>query len=135
MSLDAIVSIGSVSSDPMAGYKARSSEVDLSQFDPSAKGAHLSTFVQFDAGETRSGLDVRNLYTSFQQGMQNGFTVGDNERLMRKVQEMQKPGSTVTVGEMMGHLALAESKASIASMLGRLSSKFAESIQTIAKSS
>lgn len=131
MSLDAIASVGWTSADPMDRYKMRSNPVDLSQFDPSAKGAHLSTAVPIDPVEGRSGVDVRNLYSTFQDGMKHGFTTGDNERLMKKLQEIQKPGSTVTPGEMMGDLVVASSKVAIAGMIGSLTNKVAEGLQTI----
>ena len=131
MSLDAIASVGWTSADPMDRYKMRSNPVDLAQFDPSAQGAHLSTAIPLDPVEGRSNLDVRNLYSSFQDGMKNGFTTGDNERLMKKLQEIQRPGSTVSSGEMMGELVVASSKVAIAGMIGSLTNKLAEGLQTI----
>lgn len=131
MNLDPIVSVGWTSADPMGRYMMRSNPVDLSQFDPSAKGAHLSTAVQIDPVASRSGMDVRTLSSTFNDGMKHGFTTGDNERIISKMQDMQKPGSKVTTGEMMGELVLASSKVAIAGMIGSLTNKVAEGLQTI----
>lgn len=131
MNPDAIAAVGWTSADPMDRYKTQANAVDLAQFDPAAKGAHLSTAVRVDAVNDRSSVDVRNLYSTFQDGMKNGFTAGDNDRLMRKLQEMQKPGSAVTPAEMMGDLVIASSKVAIAGMMGSLTNKVAEGLQTI----
>ena len=53
------------------------------------------------------------------------------ERIISKMQDMQKPGSKVTTGEMMGEPVLASSKVAIAGMIGSLTNKVAEGLQTI----
>jgi hypothetical protein len=131
MSLEAITAIGRQSADPMQRYTVRNEALDLSMFDPSAQGAHLSTAKLVDPVQAKASVDVRHLFNTFQNGMQHGFTTGDNERIAAKIQDMQQPGSAVKAGELMADLVVAQSKVAVATMIGNLTSKVAEGLQTI----
>jgi hypothetical protein len=131
MSIEAVSAVSYASADPLDRYQMSSSKVDLMQINPAANGAHLSLVSPVDTLETRLNVDVRNLVSTVQSGMKNGFTTGDNERLMAMLQEMGTPGSRVTPGDSMALLTLTTSKTSIASLVSTLTMKVAEGFQTV----
>jgi hypothetical protein len=131
MSQDPVVAVGWISTDPMERYSASIKQVDLSQFDPSAKGAHLSTTTAAESAPTVSGMNVRNLYTAFQDGMRNGFVQPDMERMLAKLHDIQQPGSKVSVGELQAELVISSGKVALAESIAKISSKVAEGLQTL----
>jgi hypothetical protein len=131
MSTEAIVAVGYTSTDPMERYQAASKQVDLSQFDPSAKGAHLSIATPMAESPSVAGMNVRNVFNAFQDGMRTGFVVPDMNRLLAKLEDIQRPGSQVTVGELNADLLIAGGKVALAEALAKVSSKVAEGLQTL----
>jgi hypothetical protein len=131
MSNEAIAAVGWVSSDPMERYRAAQQHIDLANFDPSAKGAHLSVAVPMDVDPTKSSLNVRNLYSAVETGMRDGFIAPDMERLMGLLEEVGRPGSNVSAGQMNAEIMIATGKVGVAEALAKISSKTAEGLQTL----
>lgn len=131
MSNEAIASVGWVSSDPMERYRAARQHIDLANFGPSAQGAHLSAAAPMGVQPTTSSLNVRNLYSAVEIGMREGFVAPENERLLNMLEEIEKPGSDISAGQMQAALLVATGKAGMADALTKLSSKAAETLQTL----
>ena len=131
MSQDAVSAVTWATTDPLDRYRAQSQPLDLSKFDPSANGAHLSVAGPITEQVLNSGMNVRSIYSAFQVGMQKGFIAPETERLRLKLEASQQPGSTITPGELTADLVVATGKVAMAEIFAKLSSKLGEGLQTV----
>ncbi len=131
MSNEAITSVGWVGPDLTERYRSAQQLPDLDSFDPSAQGAYLSVMIPTNVEPAAASLNVKNFFTAMQTGMREGFVAPDMERLLGMLQEAGKPDSDITVGQLNAELVMATGKMSVADALAKLSSKSAESLQTL----
>ncbi len=131
MSNEAITSVGWVGSDPIERYRAERQLADLGSFDPTAQGAYLSVTIPTSVEPAASSLNVNNFFSAVQTGMRDGFVAPDMERLLGMLQEAGKPDSDITVGQLNAEMVMATGKMGVADALAKLSSKSAETLQTL----
>jgi hypothetical protein len=131
MSIEAITSVGWVGSDPTERYRNAQQHVNLDSFDPSAQGAYLSVTIPVAVESATSSLNVQNLYSAVEQGMRAGFMAPGMERLQGMLEEVGKPGSNITAGQLNAELLKSYGAMAVAGTLANISSKAVETLQTL----
>jgi hypothetical protein len=94
-------------------------------------GAYLDVATKVQPLPAAGNLNVQGLYSALSTGMKQGFVAPGHKRMVDKLQEMEKPNSSVTAGEMMATIVSATGEAALGDVMAKVSNKVAESLQTI----
>jgi hypothetical protein len=94
-------------------------------------GAHLDVAQRVQPLPAAGNLSVQGLYTALSVGMKQGFVAPGHKRMVEKLQEMEKPNSSVTTGQMMAEIVKATGEAALGDVMAKVSNKVAEALQTI----
>lgn len=94
------------------------------------RGAHLTPHVA-PLPEAPSKLNVKSAAGQFSDGMKNGFYTTELERYVKKAQESTKPGSKISTGELTADMLDLHARMGIADACTKVSSKLAESLQSV----
>lgn len=136
MSSDPITAIsGSYSGDPSSRFSAsaRREVVDLSTLDDGPPGAYLQAAPKLVPDPATSSLNLQNLRTVVAEGMQHGFVRKQLDAIAEKFDAAEKPGSTVTTGELTKDMLMLSRRLATADAFSKAATKLSESVMTLVK--
>lgn len=136
MNSDPITAIsGSYSRDPSSRFSASASRelVDLSTLDDGPPGAYVQALPKLEPDPATSSLNLQNLRTVIAEGMQNGFVRKQFDAIVQKFDDAEKPGSTVTKGELAKDMMGLSRRLGAADAFSKAATKLSESVMTLVK--
>lgn len=136
MSAQPITAIsGSYSGDPASAFSASAQRelIDLSTLDDGPPGAYVQAMPRLSPDPATSSLNLQNLRTVVAEGMQNGFVRKQLDAIAEKFDAADKPGSTVTNGELAKDMLMLNRRLATADVFSKAANKLSESVMTLVK--
>jgi len=139
--MDPIQAIGSLNSSPVQGWQNHQEMMNLKMCEPGAAhkkficesqvdGAHLTPYVE-PLPQPPSDLNVNSLAIQFSDGMRNGFLVKGLEQMTEKIIASEKPGSTITPGQITAEILVMHARIGTADACAKMCTKLVEGLQSV----
>jgi hypothetical protein len=126
---------GSYSGDPLKRFSSTTSmeRVDLSKVDTAPTGAYIKVGPKLVPDPAVSAMNLQNLYTVVSDGMRDGFVKKQFDAIAEKFDAAEKPGSTVTTGELTKDMLFMSRRLAVADAFSKAANKLSESLMTLVK--
>jgi hypothetical protein len=118
-------------------FGSRASRVDLAaaSLPPSTTsnsgGAHLRAPLSAAQNPALAPLHLGALDNAIRDGFRDGFVSPQTEKLIAKVNAMNKPGSTINEGELMIDTMILSARTSLASVFAKAATKLADALNSV----
>jgi hypothetical protein len=109
--------------------------VDLSSLDTADSGAYAKVVPKRETDAANSALNLQNVHTSISHGLKNGFVRKQIDLVAAKLEDMDRPGSSVTTAKLTRDVMVLGQRLSLSDTFSKASTKLSDSVMTLVKGS